>query len=152
MIERYQFICCSLMTHEIKKYLLHRSGARSQCVSVCVCLEHGYHDNKQSILVTNCGGGWLEGVYAGVFICMPLPVSMCEIRVWYFYLFVWQQDVQTDIQHGWSDLSSHSFDSSEGKNYSGRPTSSILNLHLIGSLKKKKSKKKRKENFSVTNK
>lgn len=34
VIERYQFICCSLMTHEIKKYLLHRSSAH--CVSVCV--------------------------------------------------------------------------------------------------------------------
>lgn len=34
-------------------------------VCLCVCLEYGYHDNKQSILVTNCGGGWLEGVCAG---------------------------------------------------------------------------------------
>ncbi len=31
VIERYHFICCSLMTHEIRKYLLHRGGTR-----VCV--------------------------------------------------------------------------------------------------------------------
>lgn len=48
------------MTHEIKKYLLHRGSARS--ASVSVCLGDGYHGDKQSILVTNCGGVQLEGV------------------------------------------------------------------------------------------
>lgn len=44
-------------------------------------------------------------------------VSMCDICAWYFVcVCVWHQDVPTDIQHGWSDLPAHSFDSAEGKN------------------------------------
>lgn len=116
---QYQFIRCRLMTHEIKKYLLQGGSAHMASVYVCVriCLGHGSHGNKQSILVSNCGGGKRRVSVRKVFICMPLPVYilyiyMCEISV--IFLCVWQQDVQTDIQHGWSDLPSHSSDSSEG--------------------------------------
>lgn len=73
VIERYQFICCSLMTHEIKKYLMHRYQA-----SLSVCLEHGYYGNNQSILVTNCGGGWLEVCASSVYIYMQLSAFICD--------------------------------------------------------------------------
>lgn len=77
VIERYRFICCSLMTHEIKKYLLRRGCAR--CVCVCVCLEAGFHGDKQSILVTNCGGGRLEWVCVR---SVYMHATVCIIYVW----------------------------------------------------------------------
>lgn len=71
VIERYQFICCSLMTHEIKKYLLHRGGAP------CVCLEHGYHGDKQSILVTKLWRRAAGGLREDCLCAMQLSASLC---------------------------------------------------------------------------
>lgn len=138
VIERYQFICCSLMTHEIKKYLLHRSSAH--CVSVCVFRirlpwQQPIHPGHKLWRRVAGGGLCRECLYA----CHCL--YQCVKLVRDIFICVWQQDVQTDVQHGWSDLSSHSFDSSEGKNYCCVPTGSrwhfiVLNLRLISNWKK----------------
>lgn len=87
---------------------------------VCLCLDDGHHGDKQSILVTNCGGGRLEWVHVRTAsVPTPVRIHVRDLRMIFLSVClcvsVSHQDVQTDIQHGRSDLSSHRFDSSEGK-------------------------------------
>lgn len=75
-------------------HLLRLNDAWNQKISAaprqrapCVCLEHGYHDDTQSILVTNCGGGRLEvcGRSVSMFLCVCdifICVCVCDIRMY----------------------------------------------------------------------
>lgn len=107
------------MTHEMKKISAatrQHSFAQGLCVQACNCLEDGSHGNKQSILVSNCGGGQHEGVCEkSVYMCATACIYICVRFLCDIFICVWQQDVQTNLQHGWFNLPSHSSDSSEGK-------------------------------------
>lgn len=85
---QYQFICCRLMTHEITKYLLQRGSAHTArvCVCACICLGHGSHGNKQSILESNCGGGQRGGCLWEKCLHATACIYRCVRFLWYFYV------------------------------------------------------------------